>query len=128
MGTKVLKNVSPLGDLDVPFVGVVKAGKVFEVDEPLAGKPASPWRALELDDEGGPAEVVPRHLTRVVTDEETGAQRVEVYDPGEGLLAQPESYELSTKAALHEQERAERGDPPPDGHKAAAPADEQKGA
>lgn len=73
MSTVFLKNINPLGDVDLPLVGQLKAGEVFEIDAALAGRAPS---------------------TSTVVDEATGDE-VEVIDPGEGLLAQVGNYELT---------------------------------
>ena len=63
-----LRNISPLGELDLPLVGrILTAGEIFDVDDELAGRAPS-----------------------IVVDEDTGEQRL---DPGEGLLAQVGNYE-----------------------------------
>lgn len=70
----LIRNVSPFGDLDLPGLGVVKAGAELEVDDVTAGVETSSWRpATDAD---------PHWLTRV--NEETGAR--EAYTPGTGLL------------------------------------------
>ena len=76
-----VKNVSPLViGIDVPGVGHVKHGEEVDVPEAIAGRPASAFRPATEDD--------PVHLTRLVVDDD-GTERVEAYDPGEGLLASP---------------------------------------
>ena len=77
MAKVTLKNVSPLGDLDLPLIGrqgdaCLKAGEEFEIDEALAGRAPG----VVVDDEGN-----------------------EVADLGVGLLAQVGNFELVTKAA-----------------------------
>jgi hypothetical protein len=88
MSTVFLKNINPLGHVDLPLigrqedagaptldepgVGALVPGEVFEIDEELAGR--APWVETVVDDETG---------------EET-----EVHHPGEGLLAQVGNYEL----------------------------------
>lgn len=88
MSTVFLKNVNPLGHVDLPLIGRQEGegaptideagvgglvpGEVFEVDAKLAGRAPS---------------------TSTVVDEETGEER-EVHDPGEGLLAQVGNFEL----------------------------------
>lgn len=88
MSTVFLKNVNPLGHVDLPLlgrqegegaptygaagVGCLVPGEVFEVDADLAGHAPS---------------------TSTVVDEETGEER-EVFDPGTGLLAQVGNFEL----------------------------------
>jgi hypothetical protein len=83
MGTVLLRNVNPLGQVDLPLVGrqedesgstlgvhgvgCLEPGEVFEVDEDLAGRAPS----TTIDDDG-----------------------VEHHDPGTGLLAQVGNYEL----------------------------------
>lgn len=77
MATVRLRNINPLGQVDLPLVGregdplgehgdgCLEPGEVFEVDEQLAGRAPS----------GTPGE--------------------DGYDPGEGLLAQVGNYELA---------------------------------
>lgn len=68
-----LRNISPLGELDLPLVGRVLApGEIFDVDDDLAGRAPS----LAVDENGD-----------------------EVFDPGEGLLAQVGNYEAVTGGA-----------------------------
>lgn len=83
MATVLLRNINPLGQVDLPLVGrqedesgstlgvegvgCLEPGEVFEVDEELAGRGPS----VEIDDEGA-----------------------EHHDPGYGLLAQVGNYEL----------------------------------
>jgi hypothetical protein len=66
-----LRNVSPLGDLDLPLIGrqgdhCLKAGEEFEVDATLAGRAPSAF---------------------------VGEDGNEITDPGEGLLAQVGVFE-----------------------------------
>lgn len=88
MSTVFLKNVNPLGHVDLPLIGRQEGegaptldeagvgglipGEVFEVAAALAGRAPS---------------------VEKVVDEETGEER-EVFDPGEGLLAQVGNFEL----------------------------------
>jgi hypothetical protein len=78
-----IQNVSPLGDLEVPALRrSVAAGEVVDVPAEVAGRAPS-W---------GPAdESTPDFLTRVVVDED-GLEVLEAFDPGFGLLAQPENF------------------------------------
>lgn len=80
MSTVLLRNINPLGRVDLPLVnregdveeegvGCLEPGEVFEVPADLAGRAPS-----------------------TAVDEETGE---ETYDPGEGLLAQVGNYELA---------------------------------
>lgn len=93
MATVRLRNVNPLGQVDLPLVGrqedesgstlgvegvgCLEPGEVFEIDAELAGH--APFTYLEdvLDEDGEP----------------TGEQ-VERHDIGSGLLAQVGNYEL----------------------------------
>ncbi len=91
MGTVLLRNTNPLGQVDLPLVGrqedesgstlgvegvgCLEPGEVFEIDSDLAGRAPS-TRTVEVEQEDG--EVV----------------SVEIHDPGEGLLAQVGNYEL----------------------------------
>lgn len=69
-----LRNISPLGELDLPLIGQVLApGEVFDVDEALAGRAPS-----------------------ITVDTGTGE---EVLDLGEGLLAQVGNFEAVTGGA-----------------------------
>lgn len=62
-----LRNISPLGELDLPLVGrILTAGEIFDVNDEQAGRE--------------PAQVV----------DEDGQESL---DPGEGLLAQVGVYE-----------------------------------
>lgn len=83
MGTVLLRNINPLGQVDLPLigrqegedsptlgehgVGCLEPGEVFEVDEAVAGRAPS----TTVDEDG-----------------------VEHHDPGSGLLAQVGNYEL----------------------------------
>lgn len=96
MGTVLLRNINPLGHVDLPLVGrqegddratlgtegvgCLEPGEVFEVDADLAGQAPSTHLIDVVDEEGEP----------------TGAT-VEVHDPGHGLLAQVGNYELVTE-------------------------------
>ena len=69
-----LRNVSPLGHLDLPLIGrVLDPGEVFDVDDALAGRAPS----TTVDDDGN-----------------------EVTDLGEGLLAQVGNFEAVDARAL----------------------------
>lgn len=71
-----LRNVSPLGDIEVPLLRrVVKADEEFEVADDIAGTESSEWHKATAKD--------PAWCCRV--NEETG--EVEAYTPGSGLLA-----------------------------------------
>lgn len=88
MATVWLKNVNPLGQVDLPLVaregepfgehgtGCLEPGEVFEVDKAHAGRAP------------------------------TGVPGEDGYDPGEGLLAQVGNYELAKapKAAAAKEE------------------------
>lgn len=82
-------NVSGLGDVQLFVSGdhvVVKAGESVKVPPELAGRPPE-WRAAEYD-EGG----------RLLDDPDVMATRLardglEVWDLGEGLLAQVENWQ-----------------------------------
>lgn len=93
MSTVLLRNINPLGTVDLPLVrrqedssgstigtegvGGLEPGEVFEVDAELAGCPP---------------------YLEVVIDETTGDE-VEVLRPGRGLLAQVGNYELASEPA-----------------------------
>lgn len=74
-----LRNINPMGHVDVPVLyrqgepfdepgsGCLTPGEVFEVDEKVAGRAPS------------------------------GTPGADDYDPGEGLLAQVDNYELVTE-------------------------------
>jgi hypothetical protein len=89
VATVRLRNVSPLGALDLPLIGrTVEAGEVFDVDASLAGRAPSAFRPVEADEQAA------AHLTRPVLDGDGNQVGVEIYDPGEGLLAQVGNFEL----------------------------------
>lgn len=111
MGTVKLRNINPLGHVDVRLlgreggpdnvdrdeegVGCLVPGEVFEVDEDVAGF-APHWRYADEDDVDPDTGQIYRWLeqrTQVVDDD--GAPLVEVFDPGVGLLAQVGNYELA---------------------------------
>lgn len=95
--TTYLRNVSPLGDLSVPFVGFVPAGGYFAVDDTRAGKPPTDFTEVDPEDPEQPAP----HLVREVVEDGIVVRR-EAYDPGTGLLQQAEHYEKATKKAHDE--------------------------
>jgi hypothetical protein len=104
MGAVRLKNVNPLGVVEVPLLGrTLQPGEVFEVDEETAGRKPSDWRPVE---EG---EQTPRHLTRVRIDDK-GVQVLEVYDPGTGLLSQATNFAPATKAEQDAWKKAQSKD------------------
>lgn len=96
MGTVQLRNINPLGQVDLPLigrqegddrvtlgvegVGCLEPGEVFEIDADLAGRAPSTHGEDVLDENGEP----------------TG-ETVEIYDPGVGLLAQVGNFELVTE-------------------------------
>lgn len=98
MATVRLRNINPLGQVDLPLigrqegegwptlgqhgVGCLEPGEVFEVDEELAGRAPSVTVEDVLGEDGEP----------------TG-ETVEHHDPGSGLLAQVGNYELVTEEA-----------------------------
>lgn len=96
MPTTRLKNVNPLGDVDLPIIGRVgdnplRAGEEFDVDKEIAGEaPGTTRLATE-------AELIDglRGLVRVETDDDT----IKVVSPGSGLLAQVGNFELVKKAS-----------------------------
>lgn len=119
MGLVAVRNVSPLGDLHLPALGLdVDAGAVVKVDAVLAGQPPA-WRpvATTLDPDLGElaADDVdgvesPRMLLRVdgvvvdasaqdVTGFLAAGQLVEVLDLGSGLLAQTQVWAPVADAA-----------------------------
>lgn len=81
MATVLLRNISPLGHLDVPLIrregdpvgqesaGCLEPGEVFKVPAALAGQAPS------------------------------GTQGTDDWDPGQGLLAQTGNFELVEKEA-----------------------------
>lgn len=98
MSTVRLRNINPLGQVDLPLIGrqegegwptlgehgigCLEPGEVFEVDADLAGRAPSTRVEDVVDEDGQP----------------TG-ETVEVHDPGVGLLAQVGNYELVTEEA-----------------------------
>lgn len=110
MATVLLRNINPLGQVDVPLlgreegpnldtlgvhgVGCLEPGEEFEVDEAVAGyaphwrpvtdaDPAAWLRDLNTREVDGPPDVDGQPTTVL-----------EVFDPGAGLLAQVGNYEL----------------------------------
>ena len=93
MGTVLLRNINPLGPVDLPLlgrqedesgstlgvegVGCLEPGEVFEIDADLAGRAPSIVLIPAVDEDGEP----------------TG-EEIEHHDPGTGLLAQVGNYEL----------------------------------
>lgn len=74
MATVRLKNVNPLGYVDLPLIRrALKPGEEFDVDAAHAGRAPTPAKGEPGDDDYAPA------------------------DPGDGLLAQIGNYELVTK-------------------------------
>jgi hypothetical protein len=91
MATVRLRNINPLGRVDLPLIGrqgehegegvaCLEPGEVFEVDAKVAGRAPS----------GTPGEAD--------------------YDLGEGLLAQVGNYELADAATSTRKTRAPKGD------------------
>lgn len=77
----VLKNISPLGDLQIPQLRVfVKAGEDFEVPDDVAGRPPS------------------------------GVEGEDGYDLGEGLLAQTSNFALVKPVVSKASKSDEKGD------------------
>ena len=109
----VLRNCNPIGEVDVrligregdngvyadpddrgysertptPGSGCLERGEEFEVSKEHAGRPPAGWRALG-------ANPIPKGATLRTN----GQMEVEVFDPGEGLLAQAGIYELVKQA------------------------------
>lgn len=99
MAKVLLRNVNPLGHVDLPLIGrqgpandeegsgCLIPGEVFEVDEALAGC-APHWRPVVDDDN---PDMVALYESRTVGEGDDAV--TEVYDPGYGLLAQVGNYE-----------------------------------
>ena len=91
-----LKNINPLGDIDMPLIGRVgdnflKAGEEFDVSADIAGRVPGTWRAPT---EAEQAEGCVGLDTRTNDD---GA--IEVLCPGVGLLSQVGNFELAQPPA-----------------------------
>lgn len=75
-----LRNISPLGAIDVPALGrTIDAGEEFDCPDEIAGSEPKGWAPAKGDE--------PEHLTRVVGYDDDGAALLEAYHPGAGLLA-----------------------------------------
>ncbi len=108
MGTVKLRNINPLGHVDLalirreglvndePGTGCLLPGEVFEISEELAGV-APHWRPVSDEDIDPTTGEVYRWLEQRTTPGESddAAPGVEVRDPGHGLLAQVGNYELA---------------------------------
>lgn len=86
-GNVRLRNVCPLGDLEVTALRrVIAAGEVFECPAEIAGRVPGAWREpTDAERAEGMA-----GLVRRVQD-----GRLEVLDPGTGLLAQTENFVIA---------------------------------
>jgi hypothetical protein len=91
MPTVRLKNINPLGDVDLPAIGreadnYLRAGEEFDVDAELAGVAPGTVRPATA------AELTGNLAGLVRADSEDG--QILVVCPGSGLLAQVGNYEL----------------------------------
>lgn len=96
-----LRNINPLGCVDLPLIGrqgpandepgtgCLIPDEVFEVDEEHAGY-APHWRPATEEDKA----LIDVAEFRAVLDDEGNPEDLEIYDLGRGLLAQVGNYEL----------------------------------
>jgi hypothetical protein len=109
MSTVLLRNINPLGAVDLPLigreegpdlehygtpgVGCLEPGEVFEVDADVAGH-APHWRPVTEADSAEWLRCLEVREVPAATEDEPAV--LEVFDPGSGLLAQVGNYELVT--------------------------------
>lgn len=98
MPTLRLKNVHPLGDVEVPALGrvgdegAIKAGEEFDCPPDIAGDAPGVWRApTDAEQADGLRGLVHREVGEGLE------QRVEVLSPGSGLLG-TRNFELVVRA------------------------------
>lgn len=96
-----VRNISPLGALELDGIGIVEAGATVDVPADLAGRPPSAEYLKALDDMVTAVQNVDHQAARDLRKAITGyidvdGTEVPPLDRGAGLLAQPDNWEPVT--------------------------------